>query len=237
MPSAGSCWRRYRATIGALIITGSRANRVVASRLIAWHSASSTGRALRMRCSRLFIARGPRQVTGQQAKARPTSSDAARSAEIMAAGGDPVTGITIPVGGLRQVDTRVDVVRDRAGQDAGRSSAGARAEAERRGWLRSGFDCLSACDAASEVPGSDRRAGWDNTRDRPRPGASGIERAECRGLFPTVFRHELLEFVHLATGYLSHTEAPPGRWRQGLESMQSRHSTHSQLALRPRAVG
>ena len=34
-------------------------------------------------------------------------------------------------------------------------------------------------------------------------------------LFPTVFRHELLEFAHLATGYLSHTAAPPESWREG----------------------
>ncbi len=37
-------------------------------------------------------------------------------------------------------------------------------------------------------------------------------------LIPTVCRHALPRFVHLATGHLSHTEVPPERWRQGPES-------------------
>jgi hypothetical protein len=42
-------------------------------------------------------------------------------------------------------------------------------------------------------------------------------------LLPTVFRHELLKFAHRVTGYLSHAEAPPGRWQQGPQSTRSGH--------------
>jgi hypothetical protein len=35
-------------------------------------------------------------------------------------------------------------------------------------------------------------------------------------LFPTIFRHETLRFTRLAAGYLRHTTASFGTWREGL---------------------